>query len=146
MTHVNWRRVFGGGLAAALVLGIHWLPLLFLLRDDGAAVFAALGLPLQVTTPMLVYGVVATPGLGILTMWLYAAIRPRYGAGPRTAVIAGFAVWLLTLLVDGGWPALGLVPMRLYVILKAADLAAFPLASLTGAWFYQEAPTKVRAA
>ena len=31
--------------------------------------------------------------LGIVTVWLYAAIRPRFGAGAKTAVIAGLFVW-----------------------------------------------------
>jgi hypothetical protein len=31
--------------------------------------------------------------LGIATIWLYAAIRPRFGAGPGTAAIAAVAVW-----------------------------------------------------
>ena len=31
--------------------------------------------------------------VGIFAVWLYAAIRPRYGAGPKTALCAGAAVW-----------------------------------------------------
>ena len=30
---------------------------------------------------------------GIAAVWLYAAIRPRFGAGLKTALIAGIAVW-----------------------------------------------------
>ena len=29
--------------------------------------------------------------LGILTVWVYAAIRPRFGPGPRTALTAALA-------------------------------------------------------
>jgi hypothetical protein len=32
--------------------------------------------------------------VGIAAIWLYAAIRPRYGPGAATALRAGFAVWL----------------------------------------------------
>jgi hypothetical protein len=35
---------------------------------------------------------------GIAAIWVYAAIRPRFGAGVKTAIIAGVAVWLLTTL------------------------------------------------
>ncbi|HSE60477.1 MAG TPA: hypothetical protein VLA99_17380 [Nitrospiraceae bacterium] len=28
-------------------------------------------------------------------LWLYAAIRPRFGAGPKTALYAGLGVWVL---------------------------------------------------
>jgi hypothetical protein len=32
---------------------------------------------------------------GIAAIWLYAAIRPRFGAGAKTAIIAGLAVWFI---------------------------------------------------
>ena len=43
--------------------------------------------------------------MGIGLIWLYAAIRPRYGPGPRTAAIAGFVMWLITSARDGSWLA-----------------------------------------
>ena len=33
--------------------------------------------------------------LGIVTVWLYAAIRPRFGPGIRTAIVTGVVIWLL---------------------------------------------------
>jgi hypothetical protein len=36
---------------------------------------------------------------GIALIWIYAAIRPRFGAGVRTAVYAGIAVWVIGALV-----------------------------------------------
>jgi len=32
---------------------------------------------------------------GLAAIWLYAAIRPRFGAGAKTAFIAGVAVWFI---------------------------------------------------
>jgi hypothetical protein len=32
--------------------------------------------------------------VGIFAVWLYAAIRPRYGDGPKTALCAGAVVWV----------------------------------------------------
>src|SRR5215472_15792469 len=37
---------------------------------------------------------------GILCVWLYAAIRPRFGAGAATAAIAGFIAWIVTTLLS----------------------------------------------
>ena len=57
-----------------------------------------------------------TSALGIAAVWLYAAIRPRYGAGPRTAVIAGLAVWVMADLWSGiylGMGFMGLITPRL---------------------------------
>jgi len=31
---------------------------------------------------------------GLLMVWPYAAIRPRFGAGPMTAVVGGLFFWI----------------------------------------------------
>ena len=36
-----------------------------------------------------------------VTVWLYAAIRPRFGPGPKTAICAGLIVWGLSYLYRG---------------------------------------------
>src|SRR5580704_5472242 len=36
---------------------------------------------------------------GIAAIWIYAAIRPRFGAGIKTAIIAGVAVWIIGILL-----------------------------------------------
>jgi len=41
---------------------------------------------------------------GIAAIWIYAAIRPRFGAGAKTAIIAGIAVWIIaTVLPNAGF-------------------------------------------
>jgi len=40
---------------------------------------------------------------GIWAIWLYAAIRPRYGPGAKTAAVAGFAWWVVITLADATW-------------------------------------------
>jgi hypothetical protein len=42
--------------------------------------------------------------VGIFAVWLYAGIRPRYGAGPKTALCAGAAVWGLGYLLASVTP------------------------------------------
>ena len=36
---------------------------------------------------------------GIVAIWIYAGFRPRFGAGPTTAIYAGVAVWVLGVLL-----------------------------------------------
>jgi uncharacterized PurR-regulated membrane protein YhhQ (DUF165 family) len=138
---MNWRRVVLGGLLAALVMTLVWLPALFVLSEDIAAMTNSLGLSIEPMARAVLYGSIATPVLGLLSVWLYAAIRPRYGAGPTTSVIAGFVVWLVTFLVDTCWASLGIVSMRLFGIMKTIDLIAIVLATIVGAWLYQETET-----
>ena len=76
--------------------------------------------------------------LGISTMWLYAAIRPRYGSGPRTAAVAGFALWFYGGVVDAFWAAMGAVPLGALVGPVAANLPIALVAAVVGAWPYKE--------
>jgi len=77
---------------------------------------------------------------GILGVWLYAAIRPRFGPGPRTALIAGIGLWLMTYLlptiVDY---AFGLWPTKLMFLPLATAFFESVITTLVGAWLYKEA-------
>jgi len=43
--------------------------------------------------------------LGLVTIWIYVAIRPRFGPGVKTAIYAGVAAWILAGLVEGDFEA-----------------------------------------
>ena len=59
--------------------------------------------------------------MGIWAMWLYSTITPRYGEGPRTAVIAGVAWWSIKSLQSAKWAGLGFVPQGV-VLVSAGDI------------------------
>lgn len=75
---------------------------------------------------------------GIWAMWLYAAIRPRYGAGPKTAAVAGFSWWIVSSLADATWASFRLVPVKALLPLSAVSLPEMIVAALIGAWLYKE--------
>jgi len=75
---------------------------------------------------------------GIWAMWLYAAIRPRYGAGAKTAVLAGFSWWIVTSLADAAWGSFRLVPISALLPLVAVSLPEMIVAVLVGARLYKE--------
>ena len=51
---------------------------------------------------------------GIVGVWIYAGIRPRYGAGPKTALLAGLLVWMVTYLAMWlDYTALGIIPHKI---------------------------------
>ena len=102
------------------------------------AAMAALSKP-AMTTNMILWFVFLDFLYGIWLVWLYAAIRPRFGAGPRTAVIAGVAMWVLfSLLHTLSEAPMGLFPQRLMVITTVTTLIAWPIAAAAGAKFYSE--------
>jgi hypothetical protein len=136
VSKINWVRVLGGGLAA----GVTWIVL-------GSVVTAVLGrdfaaLPnnrLHAPTPAFIaFNVVIDLLEGISLVWLYAAIRPRYGPGLRTALIAAFAWWFVVTLGDATWCSFGLFPARTVVPLMIGTLPALVIATFVGAGIYRE--------
>ena len=77
---------------------------------------------------------------GITLVYLYAAIRPRYGPGPKTAICAGLIMWVIAaLLRELGEAPFGVLPMRLYLVGVVVSLVLMPVAAVAGARFYSEA-------
>jgi len=77
---------------------------------------------------------------GILGVWLYAAIRPRFGPGPKTAVIAGVALWMAVYLLPSLINfAMTLWPTRLTCIPLATSFFESIIATMVGGWLYREA-------
>ena len=98
MGQINWKRVF----LAGLMLGYIELNL----QVFNSMLFAADELAgLSVGGSQIVVALVAYFLGGVATLWLYAAIRPRYGPGPRTAAIAGFVMWLVLYSTSAQWYA-----------------------------------------
>jgi hypothetical protein len=75
---------------------------------------------------------------GIWAMWLYAAIRPRYGGGLKTAAVAGSAWWVISSLIDATWGSFGFVSANALLGPMLGSLPAIIAAALAGAWFYTE--------
>jgi hypothetical protein len=88
---------------------------------------------------VIVFGLVYSVVSGVLAVWLYAAIRPRFGSGPRTAIISGTVFWALTVVAPVSHLALfGVVSARFVVLDLPAEALLILLASLAGAWQYEE--------
>jgi len=115
MGKTNWTRVFLGGLLAGVVLNILYFVFLLMFNEaNGLWIY------------LIVYYFIT----GILAVWLYSAIRPRYGAGPKTAVIAGLTV--------GALFGLTFLIFWISVIDVVAGLVMYVVATLAGAWVYKE--------
>jgi hypothetical protein len=142
MTNISWRRVWLGGLAAGLVMNVSEAVLHGgMLGTESATVFKRFGVPDTPGGWQLPSLIAVTFVVGVTAVWLYAAIRPRYGPGPRTAIYAGIAVWLLAHLWSGvylGAGLTGLITPRLAWLPVPWGLIEAPLGTLVGAWLYRE--------
>jgi hypothetical protein len=138
MGKINWTRVILGGLVAGVIINVFEYALNgVVLAKDMEAAISALGR--QMGGGALLMFTVWGYLVGIFAVWLYAAIRPRYGAGPKTAACAGAAVWGLGYLLAAVTPlALHLFPGRLMAVGLAVGLVEVIAGTLAGAWLYRE--------
>jgi len=144
MGKINVGRVIGAGLLAGLIMNVSQFVLhAVVLAGDGAKLmedWKKLGLNIEPDPMLLLWLVAVTFGLGVMALWTYAAIQPRFGPGPRTAVVAGLAVWALSYFYAGVYVYAGMVilPMKLTWLPVAWSLVEVPVATLVGAWLYKE--------
>lgn len=138
MGRINWKRVVLGGLAAGVVSNISGITVAhFFFEEEVYA--AAQRLNLTFGPGVATLHVTMRLALGMGIVWLYAAIRPRFGPGPRTALVAGSAMWLFAYV----WSLLGMRPYRIYpddLLLIAGVWGLFEanLCALAGGWLYRE--------
>ncbi len=77
---------------------------------------------------------------GALMVWVYASIRPRFGAGLRTAVYAGLVPWIFgSVLPDTINAAGGLYSPRFMFYLTLFEIVPMVACAVVGAWLYKEA-------
>ena len=140
MAHTNRSRVLLGGLLAGVVINIsEFITNGVVLKADWGQAMQALGkAPVPSGSAIAIYNVWGFLA-GIAAVWIYAAIRPRYGAGVGTAVRAGIATWGLAVLLANlaNYPS-GLYPTRLLVITAVVAFFEMIIAAVAGAWLYKE--------
>ncbi len=140
MGKINMQKVLIGGLIAGVVLNvIDFVVFSMVLKEQMGAAMTALGKPAAATTSQMISFVVLDFVVGVFLVWLYAAVRPRFGAGPGTAAKAGVAAWFIgSLLVNVFLGILQIWPQNFLIIGALIGLVEWPLATVIGAKFYTE--------
>jgi hypothetical protein len=140
MSSINMGRVVVGGLVAGLLINVSEFVLnAVVLAEDMNAAMAALNRP-PIDNGMIVWFVLLAFGIGIMAVWVYAAVRPRFGPGVQTAICASLVVWGLAYLYPNVTTiVLGLFPIRLMIIATVWGLVEVLVAGVAGAWIYTEA-------
>src|SRR6476469_3053095 len=142
MGQMNVGRVVAGGLLAGLVINISETILnLFVVAAPMEEALKARNLPAIGGGAIGIF-VLLCFGLGVSLVWLYAAIRPRYGAGPRTAICAAAAVWWFAFVFPQiGNVVMGFFPAGVATLATVWGLAEVVIAALVGARVYQQRPS-----
>jgi hypothetical protein len=139
MTSMNAGRILIGGLAAGLLINISEFILNgVVLMEQAEAYMAELDLA-YASWAMPVYVLIAFLwGLGMVAT--YAAVRPRFGPGPKTALLVGIAFWFFAMFLPAiNMAALGLAGGGMLPIALVWTLVEACAASLVGARLYAEA-------
>src|SRR5258708_26222084 len=136
---INFGRVLLGGLVAGIVLNIGE----YILNDKvfGAQMKEYLAKH-NFPTPSgnaIVVAVVMTLVLGLVIVLGYAAIRPRFGPGPKTAIIAALFAWFGVYVYPNVLgAAFGFFPTSILPIWLISGLVAYSIAAMIGGWLYKE--------
>ncbi len=139
---INTGRVIGGGLLAGLTMNVVdflgngvWLAQRW--KDEAGA------LNPRLVDPALewraIAGFVTSDFLyGLLLVWGYAAMRPRFGPGVGTAVKASLFVWAIATIAYASYVFTSLYSSGLVVTSTVIGLVAVVAGGIAGAWLYKE--------
>ncbi len=141
MTKVNLRRVLLGGVLGGLVVDLLGYAVNGrMLGAEWTAEMHALGHPTVSTYEIMWVNILGILG-GVIAVYLYAAMLPRFGAGTLTAVRAGLIVWVVGALIPNAsfMYLSGLFTQRLAVDTTAGALAGTLVGTIVGSALYSEA-------
>lgn len=140
MSGISTARVITGGLAAGLVINvIEFLVNGLWLAKDWEDAMRALGKPAAQGSAQVAMFLAWGFVMGLLAVWTYAAMRPRFGPGSKTAAIAAVAVWLSGYVLSMVPPVvMELLPASLMLTGVGVGLVEIVVATQVGAYLYRE--------
>jgi hypothetical protein len=139
---INAQKVIVGGIAAGIVmnvLGFLGQGMLLGARMNAEMDAVVPGLSQRmVTGASIAINVLTQLVIGVLLVWLYAAMRPRFGPGFKTAAYAALVIWLCGLLFYSGWYLTGMMLASTYVFVSLVALVTLLAGAYVGGMLYKE--------
>ena len=141
MARINWGRLVLGGLVVAIIMFftdgfIHER----IVETDWQAVYA--GLRAAEPEPHgggMIYFALFEIGRAFIAMLFYATMRTHFGAGPKTAAVAGIASWFaFSLTGPAQFIPLGFFSTALWIKVGALHLITSIIATIAGAALYKD--------
>ena len=146
---VNTSKVVVGGIAAGVVITvIDFVSNMFILgarmTADANAFKAGLGDDMAAMSGMAIAGyTIMNLVVGMLLIWTYAGIRPRFGPGPRTASYVALIFFTFGLILTSNYMVMGIMSQGLWLTYAAIWLVNLLVATYVGAMLYKEDNTAV---
>jgi hypothetical protein len=138
---INVSKVVVGGLIAGLVANVLDTVWGFTVLHDGMVDMAKRFGHTEADTQSVAFilpWIMVDFVIGLAVVWNYAAIRPRFGPGPKTALVAALPLYIAATAVVYGFMSIGMMPPDAFVKGTLTSLVSAMLASLAGAYFYKE--------
>lgn len=140
MKKINLARLILGGILAGTIVNLsEWALHDMVMKEQFRSALGSLGRQNPEDLGTVIWWNVWGYVLGITAIWLYAAIRPRYGPGAATALRAGVAVWILSCVLM----TITMANLRLFPFMPMAfiwSLVGDVIGTLAGAAVYKEEP------
>ena len=139
---INTKKVLFGGFVAGVVMNIiDWVVNVFILgarmKAESDAFKPGLADQMMGGKAVVTY-IVMDFILGFALVWTYAAIRPRFGPGLKTATYAAVLFWILAGLFLSGYMHMGMMSSGLWWTFAFFGLVNFLASAWAGAWVYSE--------
>ena len=144
---INTKRVIIAGLVAGLVMNICDFILNGVVASDRMTAEMNAFKPgmgdamAQMGTNTIVGYVIMDFVLGMLLAYTYAAMRPRFGAGPKTAIIVALVLWIFAGIISANYLIMGIMSQGLWWTVAIGYLVCLIVASLVAGALYKEDAT-----
>ena len=139
MSKINMGRVLLGGILGGVVLNIiDYVVNGVWLASQWIAAASKLGSANAMAPAAIMGYVIGDFVFALLIVWLYAAMRPRFGPGAGTAVRASLAIWIVSAVFSAQMVGLGLYPAQLVATSVACSLVGMLAAGYIGGMLYKE--------
>lgn len=139
MAGINARRVILGGLIAGLVANVFDYGITTLvMAEEFSEMLARVNVSETASRSWIPAFAAADFLWGFLLVFTYAAIRPRFGPGWRTAAVGAIVLWLSLALALVILLALGLHTPQSYFKSAVLYLVSALVSSISGAALYKE--------
>ena len=141
---MNAGKILAGTVAGGIVMNIiDFISNGFLLADrmksDANAFKPGLGDAMAAMSGTQIAGYVIMDFIvaGLLA-WTYAAMRPRFGPGAKTAIMAALVLWIFGMIVSVNYMSMGIMSKGLWVTFSVIYLVALVITALVAGAIYKE--------
>lgn len=141
---INMKKVLVGGLVGGIVLNIlDFVTYGYIVGDrlkaETNAFKAGLGdsMATMSTTNIVTYAVVDFV-IALVIVYVYAAVRPRLGPGPMTAIKVALIFWIFGLFMQSSYLTMGIMSSGLFATVAIIWLVELAITAYLGARLYTE--------